>query len=98
MNEDPKAITAYDIEHKRPIGVFKSCSVAARYLCPQADKTKIGMKIIHRARNRSRLKGSVLGTVAIRFANDAQKQDLSSGHGVFHIYEGYPEMSSTFIV
>lgn len=99
ITEDPIAITVYDIDKKQPIGVFKSCSIAGRYLFPLKDKGAISSKINDRAMRRSRMRNTTLGTVAIRYANDDQKIILKTGpRGLFHIYPGYPAMDEKKIV
>ncbi|WP_346236722.1 NUMOD1 domain-containing DNA-binding protein [Niabella insulamsoli] len=71
---EPTPIAVYDIEKKQPIGVFRSCSVAARYLFPLGNKESNAHRITERANRRTRIAGTTLGTVAIRFANEKQRK------------------------
>ena len=92
VNQETQVITVYDIQKKKPIGVFRSANMAARYLMPLKDKTKAASLITDRAKNRQRVHNTILGTVAVRFANTEQRELLkTSRRGLAYIYEGYPD-------
>ncbi len=88
---DNTPVAAYNADKQELIGVFASTSLVSKYLYPVGvgNKGRSNQKIHSALRTKKRLSDTVLpNDVALRFANEAQKQMMNGEDYV--IFKGYP--------
>lgn len=97
---NPRAIAVYNPEKKELVGIFRSGSIAARYLKPLKERGKTATRILHCADNRYRMHDTIIGDVAIRYANAQQVEFLKNNtkRGLSWINEGYPKFNDEKIM
>lgn len=96
VTNDGRPIAIYNSIKKELIGIFSNVGLAAKYLNP-ADNRAIEPLIRAAAlRNGSVLKSKLKYKIAVRFANEIQRAELSNQDVV--IKDGYPEFNKNSLI
>lgn len=87
--ESDNMYTLWDVDNKRPVGIFRTVSIAARYIFPKLKTFNGSMVKVRQSANKKwRLKEPVDGyTAAVRISNPEHKELLGTEN--WYIFEGY---------